>query len=74
MPHGDKPNDGGQAFPMDSPNVSDIHYGMTYRMWLAGQAMQGFLAATPMGEMSANDMVAELSVAYADALIKELDL
>lgn len=68
----DKP-DGGPAFPV--PGSWGTEYesnGMTYRAWVAGQAMAGLLACPTMcAEMTAAEY-AETACEVADALIAEL--
>jgi len=47
------------------------HNGMSLRAWLAGQAMNGLLAADLGVEMTA--AIAKQAVAQADALLAELE-
>jgi hypothetical protein len=59
-----RPDNGGLAFP------SDASVGMTYRMWLAGLALQGLLAKE--GHSGTDDDAAEMaasSLRLANALI-----
>lgn len=71
-------NDGGPAFPMPSgrePKVdSTTHYneGMSLRVWLAGNALQGWAAGRnhSMTESSDHDTVAKACLQYADAIIR----
>ena len=48
----------------------EIFHGLTKREHFAGLAMQGFAASS---EMMMNEVVADLSVQWADALLAELD-
>ena len=74
-----KINDGGPAFPADmqrrdplTNEWSDLPpQGMSLREWLAGMALQGLLACSDV-QGSANDL-AKGAVAYADALLDELE-
>ena len=64
-----KINDGGPAFPESCNN--QIIQGMSLREWFAGMALQGLLACSDV-QGSANDL-AKGAVAYADALLDELE-
>lgn len=63
------------AFPVVLPPESDVDgAGMTFREWLAGQAMVGIIAAHA-GEgvaLPRGEVVAQHAVGYADALLAEL--
>lgn len=70
-----KPNDGGQAFPtMDATE----HYrlmGMSLRAYYAGQALMGWAAGRNHSMCDSDpDKVANTCVAYADALIRKLEV
>ena len=63
--------DGGPAFPAQHFDLADGEHGMTLLDWLAGMAMQGFLASgncTPdyVGKHLVSD-----SYALARAMLKE---
>jgi hypothetical protein len=69
-----------RAFPCASSpidNNSDGQSGMTYRQWLAGLAMQGFVTQLDPGFIRASEPVppwyAKRAVEMADALIAELE-
>ena len=67
--------DGREAFPyqhVQSPG-SEVGYGMTYRQWIAGQALAGLLASDVNGGWETSQLVASVAVDLADALIAELD-
>ena len=53
-------------------NISPQHYGLTKRELFAGLAMQGFCANNHAWEEKDHNGVAEISRAYADALLAEL--
>ena len=57
---------------MDNTQGNKMAKDATLREHFAGLAMQGFIAAGVMG-MPLPHEVAELAVAYADALLAELD-
>ena len=62
-----KKDDGGYVYPVKR----DVEYtGMTYRQWLVGMAMQGYLAHGD-GNKSADETIAKLSCRIADAVIAE---
>jgi hypothetical protein len=79
-------NDGGPAFPttatattVSKQNDGDsvlTNYGsspgMSLRVWLAGQALQGWAAGRnhSMTETSDHDTVAKACLQYADAIIR----
>ncbi|WP_342321022.1 hypothetical protein AAEY27_13090 [Kosakonia sp. BYX6] len=45
--------------------------GITYREWLAGQALQGLLASDGENKFSVKDSVST-AIAYADEVIRQL--
>lgn len=75
------------AFPFSKMSINnaglaaDIHYGMTFRQWLAAMATQGLLANGHIGLSDQqglrfpadNCTIATTAVELADALIAELD-
>lgn len=63
-------NDGGPAFPVASSDL--VCLGMSTRVWLAGQALQGWAAGrnNSMTESSDHDAVAKACLKYADAIIR----
>jgi len=67
-------NDGGPAFPNvpSDSQYSDWDKGMTLRVWLAGQALNGWAAGRnhSMTESSDHDAVAHACLKYADAIIR----
>lgn len=72
--------DGGPVFPGEQIAFSASghkmtlghHNGMSLRAWLAGQAMNGLLAADEKFEFSYEE-TAEWAVKQADALLAELE-
>ncbi len=55
----------------------DMELGISTRTWLAGMAMQGLLSCDKFPDLKTRpvvDICAELSVEFADALMKELGL
>ena len=75
-------NDGGPAFPRIGEGFGDPRYdaeGMNLRDWFAGQALQGDLAATDVGEAlyeqapENSRLMARRAYAYADAMLAERD-
>lgn len=58
-----------RAFPLNYP--VGANFGMTYRQWLVGMAMQGDLCANSAGEWTAKEC-AERAIASADAILDEL--
>ncbi len=74
-------NDGGPAFPGEGQHDqfgANPEFGMSLRDWLAGQALNGFLA-NPAADVEGNDtdsdadLVAKGMYAFADAMLKERD-
>lgn len=64
-------DDGGPAFPAHETPF-DLHPGMSVRMWLAGQAMNGILASMDMHERAHDHprfALASACFSIADALI-----
>lgn len=49
-----------------------LHLGLTKREYFAGLAMQGLIASDPDGNISQRKAV-ELSIEYADELLKKLE-
>jgi hypothetical protein len=79
-----KVNDGGQAFPRSyaymNPEAGTAELksipGMSLRAWFAGMAMQGMLASRATISVQYKldkEWTASEAVAYADALIAELE-
>ena len=72
----EKINDGGPAFPAlretENPAIPLVMAsgGMSLRAWFAGQALAGMSSVLNPDSYS---MVARIAVAYADALIAELE-
>ena len=64
-----KIDDGGPAFP--TPTYAETsHQGMSTRMWLAGMAMRGFLAAVDSAPQDRSPtLVVKYSLDFADAMI-----
>ncbi len=69
-----KKNDSGSelAFPV-STDICGYNYGLTKRECFAGLAMQGAIASDVNGSIHIAD-AAIFCVAFADALIKELEV
>ena len=65
-------NDGGPAFPRQPNEYIQGSEGMTLRVWLAGNALQGWAAGRnhSMTEASDHDAVAQACLRYADAIIR----
>ncbi len=63
------------CFAGDYPRVTEGDPGMTLRAYLAGQALIGYLAMCSAPDTSAPefDRAARAAVAYADALIAQLN-
>ena len=62
------------AYPVPNDANLNEQEGMTYREWLAGMAMQGFLANGRFADIpDIPKRVALWSVSHADALIAELE-
>lgn len=60
-------DDGGPAFPVE---YTEIHPGMSVRMWLAGQALSGIYAGWPPNVADFDHPVAaENALEAADALL-----
>lgn len=57
-------DDGGPAFPCYHEDTGEIAEGMSVRMCLAGQAMNGMMAAGNLG-----DRLVDLSFKFADDMI-----
>lgn len=68
------PNDGGPAFPHTESGALGAYTaqpGMSLRDWLAGQALAGYFAATPLHcfALSQMEIVAHYSYDMADAML-----
>lgn len=66
---------GGTAFPCEGGARSGLHpsEGMSYRAWLAGQALAGFCANSSHLILATDyEKIAEWSVLHADAMIERL--
>jgi hypothetical protein len=77
-----KLNDGGNAFPIpcNSETCDHLHcQGMSLRAWLAGMAMQGFIANPYWAEQydgtekGGLESLARACVVNADAILAELE-
>ena len=76
-----KPNDGRPAFPSQRKSGStqgeeflEAHfYGMSLREYYAGQALISLVKIENPRTSQSMEIIAELSLEYADALIKELN-
>ena len=76
-------DDGGSAFPVHANHVvfgdkvvAAHEPGMSLRAWLAGQALQGYLAGRNYNNVPGSytpEKVARDCCAYADAVIAELN-
>jgi hypothetical protein len=66
MKNADKP-----AFTLQD-DYSENAYGLTKREYFAAKAMQG-LCANPEQIMETPEEIAELSIKFADELLKQLD-
>lgn len=71
-------NDGGLAFPSReemSPGQIRLHFGMTYRQWLAGMALQGILSNRSIIDVLPKEGITydmeKHAIRYADAVIAE---
>lgn len=61
-----------QAFPFIIPSGQpEVNWGMSYRQWLVGLAMQGLLT-DPAKYESSEASVAEYAVRQADAILEAL--
>lgn len=74
-----KIDDGGPAFPLQGIGSAFAHgyAGMTLRDWFAGQAMAGWLAASPKvngnninGTKDNAEKLTEAAYIYADAMLE----
>ena len=66
-----KSNDGGSAFPCNSPDGRDANEGMTLRDYFAGQALTGMLAGRLF--LSDKNLIPREAYIFADDLIAERD-
>ena len=65
-------DDGGPAFPCNSPNGKETHPGMSLRDWFAGMAMQGMLAVSSVQSTLTHDAIrggTKTSFEIADAML-----
>lgn len=68
-------NDGGPAFPRSATDHCHSQEGMSLRAYYAGQALMGWAAGRNHSMCDSDpDKVANTCVAYADALIRKLEV
>ena len=58
------------AFPVVSPDRTDIHLGLTINQYYAGLAMQALIVRWNEGSESHANMVSQLAIEYADEMTR----